>query len=175
MALPTTFRTRFQTGVHIPLLSYTLLSLLVGDSVVPLGEVPGLTRMLAQTDTFLITSDAVNNSLRANTELENASDNVPGSASVDMKSGSPYLSISTVMGNPADVVAVSNAYADALAATDSYSSVKLGSLSVRLELVEPALTATVVAVVVPSKTMPSSVWVLLVGLCIGVTGVLFVE
>ena len=81
--------------------------------------------------------------------------------------------------NRADkAVDLANSFADALAETDAYSTIDLGGLQVRLEIVEIAEEASLlVGPTAPAapRTIPMPITLIAVGLFIGVVMALFVE
>jgi hypothetical protein len=116
----------------------------VGELTIPGSQLPPLTQALTQTYKFLLTTDSVTNSLVTNVGLETTSEYLPEETSISVVSGTPYLTITATMDSSADAIAITNSYADALEATETFSSINLGDLRFRLELVESAQTATAI-------------------------------
>jgi capsular exopolysaccharide synthesis family protein len=123
----------------------------------------------------------VTNSLVTNVGLETTSEYLPEETSISVVSGTPYLTITATMDSSADAIAITNSYGDALEATETFSSINLGDLRFRLEVVESAQTATAIMATVENvepttrSSLPLPVMLVIVGLFIGFSGALIVE
>ncbi|MCH7642645.1 MAG: hypothetical protein IIC30_05130 [Chloroflexi bacterium] len=164
---------------------YAVIPVIGDDDAAATGEAIRLSQALTQTYRYALTTLSVRQSLVEILGLGMSPWEVPDHVEITVEPGTQFITVTGTMDTAGDAIAVANGYADALSASDAYSSVVLGNLRVNLEIVERAEVASrvvspsdpVTPVIVTSTSRVVSVVLMFgaIGLFIGLLAALFVE
>ena len=97
-----------------------------------------LSQALAGTYRYALTTNSVSEALVAELGLGISAREVSDHVTISLQSATQFILLTSEMSDAASAIAVANGYAQALAASDVYSSVDLGSVQIQLKIIEPA-------------------------------------